>query len=194
MPPRKSSFRLGLSARKRQHNEKESNRDGGGDNRTESSGYHDRNKNKNSSNTTTKDTNKGRSAQDLARRQRWKRGLEMELFRNSSIVSKRYNDKNRESDDSSWSDTTGTSYDDTTENSSSVDDWTIGSTDESRVSPRRRRSSTGGECFQNEKLVRSLAKDVGIIASFFMADGYACLGTAAAITKETVASCRENGF
>mmetsp|Transcript_25174 Transcript_25174/g.69426 ORF Transcript_25174/g.69426 Transcript_25174/m.69426 type:complete len:389 (+) Transcript_25174:285-1451(+) len=194
-----SSSRLGMSARKRQHNEKEINKNRGGGIMMGNTSNHNRSKN---NHTTSKDPDTKRTAQELARRQRWKRGLEMELFRNSSIA-KRSN--GRDIDDESWADsvtqgsqTTSSSYDDTTENSSSVDDWTD-STDESRVYPRRHQyrhgsSNTGGQCLQNEKIARSLAKDVGIIASFLMADGYACLGTAAEITKETVASCRRNGL
>ncbi|VEU41308.1 unnamed protein product [Pseudo-nitzschia multistriata] len=178
---------------------------------------------------TERDLEAIRVAQDLARRERWKRGLENELYKKSSTAAGRSNTKskgpiaaakryiegessNNTEDDQSLSDstqgshTTGTSgYDDTTGESSSLDEWTDGSTtdNDSRVyryhqdypqhqQRQYRKTKSGRRCINNEQLARSVAEDVGIFADLILSDGFACFGTAAAITKETVASCRGN--
>ena len=209
LPPRPSSFMC--TARKRLHIDKESNknRNADGGSKWDNYGYN-RNKNNNS----PQDLEAIRIAQGLARRERWKRGLEMELIKNSVTTAKRLNKSNNNNnegdstDDHSWaeswtqgSNTTGTS---TTGESSSGDDWTDGSTaDDSRMFYRnhdhgtreqqqhRRNSShhSTGRCMSNEQIIRSVAEDVGVFAGLLFSDGVACLGTAAAITKETVADC-----
>mmetsp|Transcript_25205 Transcript_25205/g.52372 ORF Transcript_25205/g.52372 Transcript_25205/m.52372 type:complete len:266 (+) Transcript_25205:309-1106(+) len=120
--------------------------------------------------------------------------------------SKNNNSNNNEgdsTDDISWaeswtqgSNTTGTS---TTGESSSGDDWT-NSTDDSRMFycnhnrnsqqyGRKSWHNSNGRCMTNEQMMRSVAEDVGVFAGLLFSDGVACLGTAAAITKETVADC-----
>ena len=140
-----------------------------------------------------------RAAQEAARRERWKRGLEMEkrMFKNTSTVRRDRDGYDSSSTDSltMGSHTTGTSTTgyETAEDSSSTDDWTD-VTDESRLASKYyrhyERTSSGGPCADNEEIVKSVAEDIGIIAKFLLSDGYACFGTAAAITKETVGGCR----
>jgi len=190
-----SSFRLGMSARKRHHNATKYFKHLSANNRTRNGGgWHDCNASE------QQDIDAKRAAQEAARRERWKRGLEMEkrMFKNASTSVVR----DRDGCDSSSTDsltigshTTGTSITgyDTAEDSSSTDDWTD-TTDESRLAPNYHRhygqTSSGGHCADSQEIVESVAEDFGIIAKLLLSDGYACFGTAAAITKETVGSCR----
>lgn len=43
---------------------------------------------------------------------------------------------------------------------------------------------------QNQRMFQGVAEDLGIVARMILADGTACMGTAAAITSETVAGCK----
>jgi len=189
-----SSFRLGMSARKRHLNNtryfKHHNDDGWSHN---GNAVDD-----------DQDIDRKRAAQEAARRERWKRGIEMEkrMYKNSKERnSGRYNHKDDDSTDSftQGSHTTGTSMTgyDTTEDSSSTDDWTDATEEESRLVHNKhyyhrnhRRHSSSGQC-SNGKLTESLGEDLGIFAQLILSDGYACLGTAAEITKETVVGCRD---
>jgi len=119
IPPRPSSCLS--STRKRLHIDKESNKNRGAGGKWDNYGYISRNKN--NKNTSAKDLDAIRIAQGLARRERWKRGLEMELIKNSVTIGKRLNKNNNSNnnegdstDDISWaeswtqgSNTTGTS-------------------------------------------------------------------------------------
>jgi len=185
-----SPFRLGMSSRKRQHNATKyfktisSTVDG---TRTDSEWYKNQ-----------QDMDSKRAAQEAARRERWKRGLEMEnrMFKNPSTGRSERDGYDSSSTDSltMGSNTTGTSttgYD--TVDSSSMDDWTD-VTDDSRLASRYYRhygrNSSGGPCADSQEIVESVVEDIGIIAKFLLSDGTACFGTAAAITKETVGVCR----
>jgi hypothetical protein len=44
----------------------------------------------------------------------------------------------------------------------------------------------GSHCASRQQVISGITEDFGIVASFLWADGAACLGTAAAITRETV--------
>jgi hypothetical protein len=45
-------------------------------------------------------------------------------------------------------------------------------------------------CSGQHQVMSGISEDLGIVASFLWADGTACIGTAAAITHETVTSCK----
>jgi hypothetical protein len=146
-----------------------------------------------------------RTAQDIARKERWRRGLEMEqrMWRDG------YGEGNNhiEGDDSIMSDyrTQGSHTTGNTGEYSSVGPdtlTTVTDTDDSYDSDdvrygRSHRQPAGGHfgikgapsCRQYA--VQGVAEDLGIVARLLMADGGACLGTAAAITRETVANCRD---
>ena len=184
-----TSFRLGTSARKRQHNGPRcfsnlstKNIDGvrsGSEWRYYNLPDHD-------------EVTKKKAAQEAARRERWKRGFEMErrMMKNTKTTTewdKYRDDASTESGEESH--TTGTSLD-TEEDSMSTDDWTY-ATDESQLKyyyDRRRTSS--GHCTSRKQIVQSVAEDFGIFAKLLLSDGYACFGTAADITRETVGGCK----
>lgn len=48
----------------------------------------------------------------------------------------------------------------------------------------------GSHCSTRQQVISGIAEDFGLVASFLWADGTSCLGTMAAITCETVASCK----
>jgi hypothetical protein len=193
-----SSFRLGMSARKRQHNaatkyfQKLSTKDSGDawPNNWNS------NKNKHSNVPVHPDIDAKRVAKEAARRERWKRGLEMERRNNKNTrtaTSRRDKNGDDSSDDSLTigSQTTGTTTTgyDTGEDSSSTDDWT-NATDESRLAPKYHRYKAGGHCTSGQYVTENVVEDFGIFAQLILSDGYACFGTAADITKETVVGCK----
>ena len=91
---------------------------------------------------------------------------------------------------------------DGTETDDSGTDFTDGSSRYHRRQQRRSRSrnalkspprydSSNGQCSSNQQIMGGIAEDFGIIASMLWSDGSACIGTAAAITKETVTGCRD---
>jgi len=190
------TFRLGMSARKRNHNAVKyfKNHSARNNERTLSCSRW-----RNNNVPDHRDTDGVRTAQEAARRERWKRGLEMEhrMFKNSitaTIRSRRDRDDNSSTDSlTQGSHTTGTSNTDydTTGDLSSVDDWTE-STDESHLAPkyhdRYRRNPFTGPCTQ--QVVENVVEDFAIFGKLLLSDGYACFGTAAAITKETVTGCK----
>ena len=97
----------------------------------------------------------------------------------------KYRDDNSIDSTTTGSYTTGTS---TTGYDSSLDDWTD-ATEESDLAPRYyHQTSNGAQCTSAQ--LHSVAEDFGIIAKMLLSDGYACLGTAAQITKETVGECK----
>jgi len=191
-----SSFRLGMSARKRHHNATKyfKNRSEDNNDKTRCGGGRHNNIFPN------RDIDARRAVQEAARRERWKRGLEMEkrMFKNATTTTGR----DKYTDDSSSTDsltlgshttrTSVTGYD-TGEDSSSIDDWTD-ATDDSRLAPiyhhRYHQTSSGGHCSSSKQVVESVTEDFGIFAKLLLSDGYACLGTAAEITKETVGGCK----
>lgn len=166
-----SPSRLGTSARKRQYSPKDKERS------RHCGGWPSPNH---------QDTTIGarRTPQEVARRERWKRGFAMEkrMFKN--------NPRGRARDDLSsmgsyTTVTTGTGYT-STEDDSSNTDWTD-TTEESYYHQQHGQNSSGGHCTSGQ-----IAEDFGIFADLLLADGYACFGTAAAITTETVGECRSN--
>ena len=190
------SFRFGMSSRKRNINATKYFKNPSSKDNTTRDGveWH------NNSFSNQRNINEKRAAQEAARRERWKRGLEMEnrMFKNSSTTRRRGGDGYDSSSTESrtiGSHTTGTSTTgyDTAEDSISTNDWTD-VTDESRFTPkyhrRYRRNSSDGPCADSHEIVESVAEDFGIIAQLLLSDGYACFGTAAAITRETVGGCR----
>lgn len=145
-----------------------------------------------------KEIERRRAAQEASRRERWKRGLEMEnrMAKQTRPWAKLSPGRDKDGDDSSsdsrttGSHTTGTSSTtyDSLEDSSTVDDWTD-ATDES---PRRYNYySYPGNCTNGHQLVQGVAEDFGIFAQLLLKDGVACLGTAAEITKETYGNCQD---
>ena len=191
-----TSLRLGMSARKRHHNTTKyfKNRSEDNNDKTRCGGGRHNNPFPN------RDIDARRVSQEAARRERWKRGLEMEkrTFKNATTTTGR----DKYTDDSSSTDsltlgshttrTSVTGYD-TGEDSSSIDDWTD-ATDDSRLAPkyyhRYHQTFSGGHCTSSKQVVESVAEDFGIFAKLLLSDGYACFGTAAEITKETVGSCK----
>ncbi|KAL3919415.1 MAG: hypothetical protein SGILL_003761, partial [Bacillariaceae sp.] len=160
-----------------------------------------------------------RTAKEIARRERWKRGLEMEQHRKGRSSSPQegksadYGD-----DDSIFEDTTHFTH--STGHSSYLtgDLGSVGSystdyteTDESgdassryqrkrnkgrgtlKSPPRYDPSGTfaGGPCSSRQQIMSGIAEDFGIVAMMLWSDGSACIGTAADITKETVAGCKD---
>lgn len=181
MCTRTPSFKLGMSARKRQQNaSKYFQHDGNGGN---GHGWPGNNKLYD-----VEESQRRRAAQEAARRERWKRGLEMEnrmikggakTWSKSSAARYRYQDDNSSTDSlTEGSHTAGTSI--TGSEDSSTTDWTY-SSDVYHYH---------GQCADSTQIVASVAEDVGTIAKFILADGVACLGTAAKITQETAASCK----
>jgi hypothetical protein len=185
---------------------------------------------------TTKATSYPLTEKELARRERWRKGLEMEqrMWKNNNSdheagdgtdYSSMYNSNNNDDANTQTSCTTGgTSYN--TGDSSTADDSTDATeTDDSGDDPSRhrggtsrsnnnnnRRSSTtrggggggatsvrpssravqtSGHCSSREQILNEIKEDLGIVASLLWADGVACIGGAAAITKETVAGCKD---
>lgn len=192
-----SSFRLGMTARKRHHDASKyfKNLSTKDKVRSQSCGVWQNNYARNH-----QDIDARRTAQEVARRERWKRGLEMEkrMFKNATTTTGRERDDTSSNDSLTMgSHTTGTSVTgyDTTEDSSSLDDWTD-ATDESNLTPKYhhhyRHTSSGGHCSSSQRIVESVAEDFGIFANLLLSDGYACFGTAAEITKETVGGCRSD--
>lgn len=204
-PPSKmctsASFRLGMSARKRCQNAskyfKHKDRDRDNDRNWSDSGGSSKNRNFHYD----QEIEQRRSAQEEARRERWKRGLEMEnrMYKNSKSWAKPSSGREKHGDESSSTDshtlgshTTGTSITgyDTSEDSSSIDDWTY-ATDESPTKHHYyHRNYPHGHCTNGQQVVASVAEDFGIFAKLILSDGVACFGTAAEITKETVGSCK----
>lgn len=145
-----------------------------------------------------------RTASEIARRERWRRGLEMEqrMWKEGHGNA----DDEDDGDGSTLSDyrtqgshTTGRSGEyssvgpDTLTTATDTDD----STDSDDVRYRQGGKVPSGHfgvasppsC--REYAVKGVAEDIGIVAGLLLSDGGACLGVAAAITRETVANCRE---
>ena len=177
MCTRTPSFKLGKSARKRQQNFQYDGNGGNGYGWPGNNKLYD-----------VEESQRRRAAQEAARRERWKRGLEMEnrmikggakTWSKTSAGKFRYQDDNSSTDSlTEGSHTAGTSL--TGSEDSSTTDWT----DSSDV------YNYQNQCTDSTQIVASVAEDVGIIAKFILADGVACLGTAAKITQETAASCK----
>ena len=177
MCTRTPSFKRGMSARKRQQNApKYFHNDDYGQEWPSNNKLYD-----------VEESQRRRAAQEAARRERWKRGLEMEnrMIKGGKARSKpstaryRYQDDNSSSTDSLTE--AGTS---TTGSEDSSTDWT----DSSDV--QHSFYNYPGQCTDSALIAATVAEDVGTIAKFILADGVACLGTAAKITKETAASCK----
>jgi hypothetical protein len=149
-----------------------------------------------------------RTAEEIARRERWRRGLEMEQRMWKGGYGYRTTENETEGDDSTTSDhrTQGSHTTGVTGEYSSVGPdtlTTITDTDESsdsddiRCTGIRSRDilsgpfGVGGTTSCREYAVHGVAEDLGIVARLLLSDGGACLGVAAAITRETVANCRE---
>jgi len=140
-----------------------------------------------------------RAAQEAARKERWKRGLEMEsrVAKGTKPWPKFSPGRDKDGDDSlddsitTGSNTTGstTGYD-TAEDSSTMDDSWTDATDDSGVK-QYNYYNYPGQCANGQQVVASVAEDFGIFAQLLFSDGVACLGTAAAITKETVGNCHD---
>jgi len=126
-----------------------------------------------------------RTPQEVARKERWKRGFEMEkrMFKNKNTRGRARDDLS--SMGSYTTVTTGTGYT-STEDDSSNTDWTD-ATEESYYHQQHGQNSSGGHCTSGQ-----IAEDFSIFADLLLSDGYACFGTAAAITTETVGECRGN--
>lgn len=194
-----TSFRLGMSARKRQHNaatkyfQKLSSKDS---DKSRSGDAWPNNKNSNKNKHNNVPVHPDTDAKRAARRERWKRGLEMER-RNNKNTRTTTSGRDKYGDDSSddsltiGSQTTGTTTTgyDTGEDSSSTDDWT-NATDESRLAPIYHRYNAGGHCTSGQYVTENVVEDFSIFAQLILSDGYACFGTAADITKETVGGCK----
>jgi hypothetical protein len=165
-----------------------------------------------------------RTAKEMARRERWKRGLEMEKQRKNKTPSPQECKSafSGDDDDSTFEDTTHFTYttgdssylsgdfgsvgsyssgtDDGTETDDSGTDFTDGS---SRCHRKQRNKSLHtpkspfrynpsiGPCSNRQNIMSGIAEDFGIVVRMLWSDGSACIGTAAAITKETVSSCRD---
>lgn len=154
-------------------------------------------------------------SREVARKERWKRGLEQEQKSTDGYRSgvdgddSLYGEDNRTSFTHS---TGGTSYY-TDEDFSSLGGYSTEATEtdesgeESRYSrqdkyqsrirqspPVMEHPSTGiggGQCADGQQVIQGISEDFGIVARFLWADGSACLGTAADITRETVVGgCR----
>ncbi|KAL3904624.1 MAG: hypothetical protein SGILL_009993 [Bacillariaceae sp.] len=162
---------------------------------------------------------------EAARKERWKKGLEMEKQRKTKTPSPQEGKSafSGAEEDSLFEDTThftnatgDSSYlstdlgsdgsyssgTDGTETDDSGTDFTDGS---SKYHRRQQRSSrnrnvlkspprydpSNAQCSSKQQIMGGIAEDFGIIASMLWSDGSACIGTAAAITKETVTGCRD---
>ncbi|KAG7346419.1 hypothetical protein IV203_005487 [Nitzschia inconspicua] len=156
-------------------------------------------------------------AHDISRRERWKRGLELEKKSkdsNRSTLSGASGTGITDGEDSvvaedrtNFTHSTGCTSYYSEEDFSSLGGYSTEGTetgdDDSRYFNSKRGCSgrggfrsplqlkypsiTGGQqCSSSQHVIRGISEDFGIIASFFLADGAACLGTAAAITRETV--------
>ena len=204
-----SPFRLGMSARKRHHNATKYFINRAKDsNENRSGGWQWQNKSPTSSKVglyataDRQDADAIREAQETARRERWRRGLEMEkrMFKNTTATITTGCD--RDGDDHSYTDSltqgshttvsSNTGYE-TGDFSSSVGDWTD-ATDDSGVARYNETSTGTGHCTSSQHVVESVAEDFGIFANLLLSDGYACFGTAAAITRETVAGCKSDNL
>lgn len=168
------------------------------------------------------------AAREIARKERWRRGLEMEkkagdgVRSTISCASNSAGPTMTDGEDSACGEedrthfthsTGGTSYY-TEEDFSSLGGYSTEATetdesgDDSRYHRRRRDGSRSslrsppqldylspngfndGHCSTRQQVISGITEDFGIVASFLWADGTACLGTAAAITRETVAGCK----
>jgi len=167
-----------------------------------------------------------KTAREIARKERWKRGLQMEKqLWNNKESSDEYTDDTSINTDSVTQASTTTGFtsayttggystytDDSTDDATETDESYYTDTDGSSFHYRSignsalKRSARqltqyhgrqgghqikGGPCSSNEQVMLAVKEDFGIIVGLLWSDGAACLGAAAAITKETVTSCKE---
>ena len=154
--------------------------------------------------------------QEIARKERWRRGIEIEMEKRMSREKDNNTNSNtrtgsrstsrsagegdggaaaaaaaaasggdRDDNSSIYADsnTQGSHTTGNTTDFSSIGDWTD-VTDDTRMGRRR------GHCSSSQHVAESVAEDFGILAKLLLNDGYACLGTAADITRETICSQR----
>jgi hypothetical protein len=142
---------------------------------------------------------------EIARKERWRRGIEIEMEKRLSREKDNTNNTRTRTtsrstsacegegavsggdryDNSSIyadSNTQGSQTTGNTTDFSSIGDsiWTD-ATDDTGMGRCRR-----GHCSSSQHVAESVAEDFGILAKLLLNDGYACLGTAADITRETV--------
>lgn len=178
MCTRTPSFKIGMSARKRQQNApKYLQNDDYGHGWPSNNKLYD-----------VEESQRRRAAQEAARRERWKRGLEMEnrMIKGGKARSKPSMVRYKYQDDNSSTDslTEGSHATSTTWSEDSSTDWTNSSDVQNCF------YNYPGQCTDSALIASTVAEDVGIIAKFILADGVACLETAAEITKESAASCK----
>ncbi len=213
-PPTKmctsASFKLGMSARKRvqnaskyvKHKENEHDMDRNWNNGNDfvMEEWHQSSIAEDYKEEEKEELERRRAAQEAARKERWKRGLEMEnrIAKGAKPWPKPSPGRDKDGDESlddsetTGSNTTGTSTTgyDTAEDSSTMDDSWTDATDDSGVK-QYGYYNYPGQCASSHQVVASVAEDFGIFAQLLLSDGVACLGTAATITKETVGNCHD---
>jgi hypothetical protein len=145
----------------------------------------------------SKDMNDMMTAQEVARKMRWRKGVEKGWKDDADIPSLLSDQEDQSTVDGGRSvqtgyDTVGTGHTnqsgyttDITEGSDDSDDISSKPPGGYRKSPPRRRARLS----HNKSLLAGVAEDLGIIAGLLLSDGNACFSGAAAITQETVTSC-----
>jgi hypothetical protein len=197
-----SPFKIGMSARK-VHSERSNNGNGRDAKNNNNNNFRVWNYGGAKSNLAVRDTDAIRTAQEIARKERWRRGMEMEqragrysrgsrddqIDGNDSIVSAdqrtegSYNTRNTGEYSSVGPDTLTTVTDNTDESYDSDTGHLR------RPFPGQYGGMGTPSCRQYA--VQGVAEDLGIVARLLLSDGSACFSIASAITSETVANCRD---
>jgi hypothetical protein len=136
------------------------------------------------------------TAQEVARKNRWRKGLE-EGWEDDADIPSLLSDQEDQSTDGGRSvqtgyDTVGTGH---TPQSGYTTDITEGSDDSDDISAkprggyRKSQPRSSARPAQDNSLLAGVAEDLGIIAGLLLQDGNACFSGAAAITKETITNC-----
>jgi hypothetical protein len=144
----------------------------------------------------SKDMNDMLTAQEVARKNRWRKGLE-EGWEDDADIPSLLSDQEDQSTDGGRSvqtgyDTVGTGH---TPQSGYTTDITEGSDDSDDISAkprggyRKSQPRSSARPAQDNSLLAGVAEDLGIIAGLLLQDGNACFSGAAAITKETITNC-----
>jgi hypothetical protein len=230
-----SSFRFGTSARKRS-TEKVSFAKMQHKSQTGASKKHKHDSPPRSHPTTHDKASSLDNTREIARKERWRRGLEMEknIWRSratdvadgiQSLLSSDYGAASTDGEDSIYAADDHSYFTHSTEGTSNYTEEDFSSlgyssteateTDESgdgsRYYVRKRNNRRSlvrtssqyvsligmneGHWSSGHQVMSEISEDFGIVANFLLADGTACLGTAAAITRETVSSCKPDpGF
>mmetsp|Transcript_13756 Transcript_13756/g.33314 ORF Transcript_13756/g.33314 Transcript_13756/m.33314 type:complete len:359 (-) Transcript_13756:221-1297(-) len=125
--------------------------------------------------------------QRIARKNRWKRGVERSWKDDGDFASA--SGFGEESTAFSSYLTNESDYDSYTEGSLGSSQWT-GYTPRSAKDQRgQRRSRSLG---RRRNVFDSVAEDLGVVASMLLSDGTSCISGAVDITRETIVSCKQN--